>query len=161
MAPTITLCFVCRGFKRCFWKLTGPRGLLMGWWIPLADSVTASNFLFISHRRPHRHHPELSPPPRLVSLSQPWPRSSPSQASLPCASSSRPSCKIPFLLPAKKCELFLALWLVKCVVITSNQSAAKTPATAEGGAATMKSGTQLLQVTDKTGSKRVEMLYQL
>lgn len=128
------------------------------------DHVTASNFLFISHQMPQRHHPALSPSLELDAV----PALAQQQAIsgiLAMCFLITPQLQNPFPASCKECELFLTLWLVKRMIITPNQSAAKTQATAEGagggGAATMRNGTQLFQVTDKTGSKRVEMFYQL
>ena len=96
------------------------------------DHVMASNFLFISHQMPQRHQPELSPSLELDAV----PALAPQQAIsgiLAMCFLIMPQLQNPFPASCKECELFLALWLVKRMIITPNQSAAKTQATAEGG----------------------------
>lgn len=117
------------------------------------DHVIASGFLFISYQVPRRHHPELSPPLELEQAT--------AGISAMCFLLT-PQLQNPFPASCKECELFLALWLVKRMIITPNGSAIKTQGTAEGGgeAATTRDGTQLFPVTAKTGSGRVEMFCQ-
>lgn len=96
------------------------------------DCVIASDFLFFSHQMPQRHHPELS--------------SSLELDAVPCLAQAQaisgilamcflitPQLQNPFPASCKECELFFALQLAKRLIITPNQSAAKTQATAEVG----------------------------
>lgn len=96
------------------------------------DCIIASNFLFISHQMPQRHDPELSPSLELDAV--------PALAQERAISGILAMCFLimpqlqnPFPASCKECELFLALQLEKRIIITPNQSAAKTQATAEAG----------------------------
>jgi len=131
-----SLCFVCRGIQMLLLETNQPRSLLVVKGSVDSseppDCVRGSDCLFVSHQMPQRHHPELSPSLELDAVPA-LARDQAISGILAMCFLITPQLQNPFPASCKDCELFLALCLVKRMIITPNQSAAKPQATAEGG----------------------------